>query len=43
MNIYAEMKKQGKDPKTGPMGVHTWELYDHAFPFEKVRRYDLVQ
>jgi hypothetical protein len=43
MNIYAEMKKQGKDPVTGPMGVHTWELYDKAFPFEKVRRYDLVQ
>jgi len=43
MNIYAEMKKQGKDPKTGATGVHTWELYDHAFPFEKVRRYDLVQ
>ena len=43
MNIYAELKKQGKDPITGPSGVHTWELYDHAFPFEKVRRYDLVQ
>ena len=43
MNIYAELKKQGKDPKTGATGVHTWELYDHAFPFEKVRRYDLVQ
>jgi len=43
MNIYAEMKKLGADPKTGATGVHTWELYDHAFPFEKVRRYDLVQ
>jgi len=43
MNIYAEMKKQGKEPVTGPSGVHTWELYDKAFPFEKVRRYDLVQ
>jgi hypothetical protein len=43
MNIYAELKKQGIDGKTGATGVHTWELYDHAFPFEKVRRYDLVQ
>jgi len=43
MNIYAELKKQGKEPVTGPSGVHTWELYDKAFPFEKVRRYDLVQ
>jgi hypothetical protein len=43
MNIYAEMKKKGQDPVTGESGVHTWELYDKAFPFEKVRRYDLVQ
>merc|ERR1719231_2190808 len=40
MAIYGELKKQGKDPYPK---VHTWELYDHAFPFEKVRRYDLVQ
>ena len=40
MQIYSELKKQGKDPQ---LNVHTWELYDHAFPFEKVRRYDLVQ
>jgi hypothetical protein len=38
--IYNALKKEGKDPK---VSVHTWELYDHAFPFEKVRRYDLVQ
>jgi len=43
MNIFAELKKQGKDGITGATGVHTWELYDHAFPYEKVRRYDLVQ
>merc|ERR1719329_1409515 len=35
MNIYAEMKKQGKEPVTGPSGVHTWELYDKAFPFRR--------
>ena len=23
--------------------VHTWELYDKAFSFPRVRRYDLVQ
>tara|TARA_B110000902_G_C14033902_1_gene485170 strand:+ start:34 stop:558 length:525 start_codon:yes stop_codon:yes gene_type:complete len=40
MAIYGELKKQGKDPYPK---VHTWELYDRAFPFEKVRRYDLVQ
>ena len=40
MSIYKALKKAGKDPK---VSVHTWELYDHAFPFEKVRRYDLVQ
>ena len=40
MTIYKELKKAGKDPK---VSIHTWELYDKAFPFEKVRRYDLVQ
>ena len=40
MKIYAEMKKQGKDPK---VRVQTYELYDKAFKFERVRRYDLVQ
>ena len=40
MSIYAQLKKDGKDPK---LSVHTWELYDHAFSFERVRRYELVQ
>lgn len=39
MKIYGELKKQGKDPK---MAVNTWELYDQAFPFVRVRKYDLV-
>ena len=40
MKIYGALKKMGKDPK---VAVTTYELYDKAFPFEKVRRYDLVQ
>ena len=40
MKIYSALKKQGKDPRAA---VSTYELYDKAFPFEKVRRYDLVQ
>ena len=40
ISIYKALKAEGKDPK---VSVKTWELYDHAFPFEKVRRYDLVQ
>ena len=40
MQIYKELKKQGKDPK---VSIHTWELYDQAFSFPRVRRYDLVQ
>ena len=40
MKIYDELKKQGKNPK---VSVHTWELYDNAFSFPRVRRYDLVQ
>ena len=40
MKIYAELKKEGKNPK---MAVHTWELYDGSFSFPRVRRYDLVQ
>ena len=39
MKIYGELKKQGKDPK---LSVHTWELYDKAFSFPRVRRYELV-
>ena len=40
MKIYGELKKQGKNPK---LQVTTWELYDKAFSFPRVRRYDLVQ
>jgi len=40
MQVYGELKKQGKDPK---VNIHTWELYDAAFSFPRVRRYDLVQ
>ena len=40
MKIYAEMKAGGKDPK---VRINTYELYDKAFAFERVRRYDLVQ
>jgi hypothetical protein len=41
MQIYKEMKKHlGLNPK---VSIHTWELYDAAFSFPRVRRYDLVQ
>merc|ERR1719329_492263 len=41
MKIYDELAKQfGQIPK---LSVHTWELYDAAFSFPRVRRYDLVQ
>ena len=41
MNIYnALLKKGGSKPR---VAVHTWELYDGAFTFPRVRRYDLVQ
>jgi len=40
MQVYKELKKQGKNPK---VSIHTWELYDAAFSFQRVRRYDLVQ
>ena len=40
MLVYAELKKQGLNPK---VDVHTWELYDKAFSFPRVRRYGLVQ
>ena len=43
MNIMAELKKLGKDPITGPTGVHTWELYDKSFTFPRVRRYEFTQ
>ena len=40
MKIYGELAKEGKHPQ---LAVHTWELYDAAFAFPRVRRYDLVQ
>ena len=40
MTIYGQLKAQGKDPK---VKVHTWELYDKAWSFPRVRRYGLVQ
>ena len=40
MDIYNELLKAGKKPRAS---VHTWELYDNAFTFPRVRRYELVQ
>ena len=34
------MTKGGSKPR---VTIHTWELYDNAFTFPRVRRYDLVQ
>lgn len=39
-NIQAQLLKNGQDAK---MHVHTWELYDKAFSFPRVRRYEFVQ
>ena len=38
--IYGELLNLGQKPR---VSVHTWELYDGAFTFPRVRRYDLVQ
>ena len=38
--IYNELKKKGLNPQ---LATHTYELYDKAFSFDRVRRYDLVQ
>ena len=41
MKFYAELvKEKGLNPR---VFVNTWELYDGAFSFPRVRRYDLVQ
>ena len=41
MQIYKALKKNfAVNPK---VSIHTWELYDAAFSFPRVRRYDLVQ
>jgi hypothetical protein len=34
------LSKGGKKPA---IYVHTWELYDKAFAFPRVRRYQMVQ
>ena len=39
MKIYNELLKQGKNPQ---LAVHTYELYDKAFSFPRVRRYEDV-
>ena len=41
MKIFAELKKNGFQGK-GPH-VTTWELYDKAFSFDRVRKYELVE
>merc|ERR1712097_35691 len=40
VKIYNELKGDGLNPR---MFVTSWELYDKAFSFPRVRRYDLVQ
>ena len=40
MKIYGELKKDGLNPR---LAVNTWELFDGAFSFPRVRRYDFVQ
>ena len=40
MKIYEELRKQGQNPT---LDVHTFELYDKAFSFPRVRRYDFVE
>ena len=40
LKIFNELKKEGKSPR---VAIHTWELYDKAFSFPRVRRFDLVQ
>ena len=40
MKIYSELKKKGAAPQ---LSVHTWELYDKAFSFARVRRFEEVQ
>ena len=38
--IYNALLEKGQHPR---VSVHTWQLYDNAFAFPRVRRYDLVQ
>ena len=40
LNIQKQMKKKnGAEPR---LQLHTWELYNKAFTFERVRRYGFV-
>ena len=41
MKIWAELKKNGWNGKAPH--VTTWELYDKAFSFPRVRKYELVE
>ena len=38
--IYDALLAKGEKPR---VSVHTWQLYDNAFSFARVRRFDLVQ
>jgi hypothetical protein len=41
VNIHTAMTKKAKRPVN--LHIHTWELYDTAFSFPRVRRYGFVQ
>lgn len=41
MTIWKNLTKDGRMDR--PLMVHTWELYDKAFSFPRVRRYTFVQ
>ena len=38
--IYDAHLAKGQHPR---VSIHTWQLYDNAFSFPRVRRFDLVQ
>jgi len=40
MNIWKNLTLDGR--LDAPLMVHTWELYDKAFSFPRVRRYAFV-
>ena len=40
LNIQKALRLKGQP---GKVYIHTWELYDKAFSFPRVRRYQLVQ
>lgn len=41
LTIWKNLTKDGRMDR--PLMVHTWELYDKAFTFPRVRRYTFVQ